>query len=116
VDERRVEERRKACWISGQITVKGNVTSAGDLVIDGKVEGAIEIGNHNLTIGETAEVIADLMAKDVTIAGTVNGNVLGSGRVELKKSGVIEGDITAPKFVMEDGAVLSGRVDTGTRK
>lgn len=116
MEERRGEERRKSCWISGQITVKGNVTSAGDLVIDGRVEGAIEIGNHNPTIGETATVIADLMANDVTVAGTVNGNVLGSGKVELKKSGVVEGDITAPKFVMEDGAVLSGKVDTGNRK
>ena len=64
-----VEERRKSCWISGAITVKGNVTSAGDLVIDGRVEGAIEIGDHNLTIGDTASVVADLMAKDVVIAG-----------------------------------------------
>jgi cytoskeletal protein CcmA (bactofilin family) len=111
-----MEERRKSCWISGAITVKGNVTSAGDLVIDGRVEGALEIGNHNLTIGETATVVADLMARDVTIAGTVQGNVLGSGKVELKKNSAVEGDITTPRFVMEEGAVLSGKVDTGDRK
>jgi cytoskeletal protein CcmA (bactofilin family) len=111
-----MEERRKACWISGAITVKGNVTSAGDLVIDGKVEGAIEIGDHNLTIGESASVVADLVAKDVTIAGTVKGNVLGSGKVELKKNSEVAGDITAPRFVMEEGAVLIGKVDTGNRK
>ena len=111
-----MEERRKACWISGAITVKGNVTSAGDLVIDGKVEGAIEIGDHNLTIGESATVIADLMAKDITIAGTVKGNVLGAGKVDLKKSCTVEGDITAPRFLMEEGAVLLGKVDTGNRK
>lgn len=111
-----MEERRKACWISGQITVTGNVTSAGDLVIDGKVEGAIEIGNHNLTIGESASVVADLIARDVTIAGTVKGNVLGSGKVELKKNSEVEGDITAPRFAMEEGAVLIGKVDTGQRK
>ena len=111
-----MEERRKACWISGAITVTGNVTSAGDLVIDGKVEGSIEIGNHNLTIGETAAVVADLIARDVTIAGTVKGNVLGSGKVDLKKSSTVEGDITAPRFAMEDGAVLIGKVDAGERK
>ena len=111
-----MEERRKSCWISGAITVTGNVTSAGDLVIDGRVEGAIEIGNHNLTIGETAAVVADLIARDVTVAGTVKGNVLGSGKVELKKSSTVEGDITAPRFSMEDGAVLIGKVDTGERK
>ena len=111
-----MEERRKACWISGAITVTGNVTSAGDLVIDGKVEGSIEIGNHNLTIGESAAVVADLIARDVTIAGTVKGNVLGSGKVELKKNSTVEGDITAPRFSMEEGAVLIGKVDTGERK
>lgn len=116
MEERRTEERRKSCWISGAITVKGNVTSAGDLVIDGKVEGAIEIGDHNLTIGEAASVVADLMAKDIIIAGTVQGNVLGSGKVELKKNSAVEGDITAPRFAMEEGAVLSGKVDTGSRK
>ena len=111
-----MEERRKSCWISGAITVTGNVTSAGDLVIDGKVEGAIEIGNHNLTIGESAAVVADLIARDVTIAGSVKGNVLGSGKVELKKNSSVEGDITAPRFAMEEGAVLTGKVDTGARK
>ena len=94
----------------------GNVTSAGDLVIDGRVEGSIEIGNHNLTIGESAAVVADLIARDVTIAGSVKGNVLGSGKVELKKNSTVEGDITAPRFAMEEGAVLVGKVDMGERK
>lgn len=87
MEERRVEERRKACWIGGQVTVTGNVTAAGDLV-----------------------------AKDVIIAGKVKGNVLGAGKVELRKSSDVEGDITAPRFMMEEGAVLSGKVDSGQRK
>ena len=116
MEERRAEERRKACWIGGQVTVTGNVTAAGDLVIDGKVEGTIELGDHNLTIGETAAVVADLVAKDVIIAGKVKGNVLGSGKVELTKNGEVEGDITAPRFMMEEGAVLSGKVESGQRK
>lgn len=111
-----MEERRKASWISEQVTVKGNVVSSADLIIDGKVEGTIELGDHNLTIGDAAIVIADLMAKDVIIAGKVTGNVVGAAKVELKKNGAVEGDITAPKFSMEDGAVLSGKVETGTRK
>ena len=110
------EERRKASWISEQVTVKGNVVSSADLVIDGRVEGTIELGDHNLTIGDGATVIADLMAKAVTIGGKVTGNVVGAAKVELKKNAAVEGDITAPRFSMEDGAVLSGKVDTGTKK
>ena len=111
-----MEERRKACWISGSILVKGDVVSTGDLVIDGKVEGTIELGDHSLTIGETATIVADLVARDVIINGKVTGNVMGTAKVELKRNGALDGDITAPKFMMEDGAVLSGKVDTGDRK
>jgi cytoskeletal protein CcmA (bactofilin family) len=109
------DERRRAAWIGGSVIVKGEVTSTMDLVIDGQVEGKIEIGDHNLTIGPDAEVTADLVAKSVTISGKVKGDVLSAGKVELKSSASVEGDITAPKLVMEDGAGLSGKVDTGTR-
>jgi cytoskeletal protein CcmA (bactofilin family) len=109
------EERRKAAWIGGSILVKGDVVSTEDLVIDGQVQGTIELGDHSLVIGQRASVVADLVAKMVTISGEVKGNVIGSGRVELKAGARVEGDITAPKFVMEDGAALSGKVDTGPR-
>jgi len=111
-----MEERRKAAWIGGSVLVKGSVVSTEDLVIDGQVEGTIENGNHSLTIGSAAVVIADLVAKSVTIAGTVKGSVMGNAKVELKSTAKVEGDITAPKFVMEDGALLMGKVDTGTKK
>jgi cytoskeletal protein CcmA (bactofilin family) len=110
------DERRRAAWIGGSILVRGDVVSSEDLVIDGKVEGTIELGNHNLTIGSGAAVVADLVAKNITISGELKGDVVGSGTVELKSSAKVEGDINAPKFVMEEGATLSGKVDTGTRK
>ena len=110
------EERRKAAWIGGSILVRGDVVCAEDLVIDGKVEGTIELGDHSLTIGQSAAVVADLVAKSVTISGSVKGNVMGNGKVELKSTAKVEGDVTAPKFSMEDGASLSGKVDTGAKK
>ena len=110
------DERRRAAWIGGSILVKGDVVSSEDLVIDGKVEGTIELGDHDLTIGAGASVVADLVAKNIMISGAVKGDVVGSGRVELKSSARVEGDINAPTFVMEEGATLSGKVDTGTKK
>ncbi|MFM8534802.1 MAG: polymer-forming cytoskeletal protein [Acidimicrobiia bacterium] len=113
-----MEERRKAAWIGGSVLVKGAVVSSEDLVIDGRVEGTIELGNHSLTIGAGAGavVVADLVAKSVTIAGTVKGSVMGSAKVELKSTAKLEGDIVAPRFAMEEGALLIGKVDTGARK
>ena len=110
------DERRKAAWIGGSILVKGDVVSTEDLIIDGKVEGTIELGNNSLTIGSGASVVADLVAKDITISGQVKGDVVGSAKVELKSSAKVEGDINAPIFLMEEGATLSGKVDTGTKK
>ena len=110
------DERRKAAWIGGSILVKGDVVSTEDLVIDGQVQGTIEIGDHSLTIGSGAAVVADLVAKNITISGQLKGDVVGSGTVELKSSARVEGDINAPKFMMEEGATLSGKVDTGTKK
>ena len=110
------EERRRANWIGESVIVKGDVVSSADLIIDGQVQGTIELGDHELTIGESASVIADLSAKAVIISGKVKGNVLGMLRVELKKTASVEGDVTAPKFTMEDGAALSGKIDTGDRK
>jgi cytoskeletal protein CcmA (bactofilin family) len=111
-----MEERRKAAWIGGSVLVKGEVASTEDLVIDGQVQGAIEVGNHSLTIGAGASVTADLVAKSITISGKVRGNVMGNAKVELKSTAKVEGDIIAPKFAMEDGATLAGKVDAGPKK
>jgi cytoskeletal protein CcmA (bactofilin family) len=110
------DERRKAAWISGAIVVKGDVVSTEDLVIDGQIHGSIELGDHSLTIGSDAKVVADLAAREILISGSVKGNVMGNAKVELKATAKVEGDISAPKFLMEDGATLVGKVDTGSKK
>jgi cytoskeletal protein CcmA (bactofilin family) len=119
MDQKRegVDERRTASWIGRMVKISGDVVSTGDLVIDGQVTGTIELGDHSLTIGPTAAVVADLSAKTITVSGKVKGNVMGAAKVELKSTGSIEGDVSAPAFVMDEGASLSGKVDAhGKRK
>jgi cytoskeletal protein CcmA (bactofilin family) len=111
-----LDERRLAAWIGKAVFVTGHVHCSEDLTIDGRVEGTIELGDHSLTIGVGAGVKADLVAKNITICGTVTGNVVATDRVELQATGSVSGDITAPKFAMADGAVLTGRVDTSGQK
>lgn len=111
-----MDERRLASWIGRSIQIKGDVVSSGDLVIDGQLVGTIDLGNHSVTVGAGAAVTADLVGQIVTIGGSVKGNVTGLAKVELKATGSVEGDVTAPKLVMADGATLSGKVDTGSRR
>jgi cytoskeletal protein CcmA (bactofilin family) len=110
------DERRVTAWIGQGVVVEGRITSEQDLRIDGKVEGTIEVGNHALTIGAGATVKADLVAKAVLISGAVVGNVTATDRVDLHGTGSVEGNITAPRLVMADGAVVKGEVDVAGRR
>jgi cytoskeletal protein CcmA (bactofilin family) len=107
------QERRTIAWIGKAVRVEGKVISGEDLTIDGDIVGSIELGGHSLTIGEDAQIKADLLAKIVTISGKVTGNVKAVEKVELRATGSVEGDITAPRFVMAEGAVVLGKVHAG---
>ena len=106
-------ERRMVAWIGKAVRVEGKVIGAEDLTIDGDVAGSIELGGHNLTIGPDANIRADLLAKIVTISGKVTGNVKAVEKVDLRATGSVDGDITAPRFVMADGATVMGKVQAG---
>ena len=106
-------ERRVVAWIGKAVRVEGKVISEEDLTIDGDVEGSIELGGHSLTIGQEARIRADLVAKTVTISGKVNGNVRAVDKVDLRATGSVDGNITAPRFVMTEGATVIGKVQAG---
>jgi cytoskeletal protein CcmA (bactofilin family) len=105
------DERRATAWIGQGVVIEGRITSAQDLRIDGRVEGSIEVGDHVLMVGARAEVKANLVAKSILISGTVIGNVTATQRLDLQATGSVEGDISSPRLVMVDGAVVKGRID-----
>ena len=107
------DERRVTAWIGQGVVVEGRITSAQDLRVDGRVEGTIEVGDHVLIVGATATVKASLAAKSILISGTVIGNVTATDGLDLQATGSVEGDISTPRLVMVDGAVVKGRVDAG---
>jgi cytoskeletal protein CcmA (bactofilin family) len=106
-------ERRKVAWIGPGVSVEGKLTSSEDLVIDGKVDGAIEVSDHHLSIGPAGAVTANLIARRITISGSVIGNVNALERVDLHATGTVTGDISTPRFVMAEGAEIAGKVDAG---
>jgi cytoskeletal protein CcmA (bactofilin family) len=112
---RPLEERRAVAWVGKSVVFKGDLTSLEDMTIDGHVEGTIELRDHSLTIGPDADIRADIVAKTVTVHGTVTGTITARETVEICQTGSVEGDITSPRLAMAGGAVLRGRVDTGTR-
>ena len=97
--------------IGKTVVICGEVKGSEDLIIDGRVEGTVSLSESRLTIGSSANVAADLSAKDILILGQVQGNLAASGRVELRAGCVVEGDIRALRLVVEDNAVFRGKVD-----
>lgn len=108
-----VDERRTAAWIGQGVLIEGRITSSQDLRIDGTVEGTIEVGNHVLIVGARAAVKANLVARSILISGTVIGNVTATDRIDLQATGSVEGDITSPRLMMVDGAIVKGKINTG---
>ena len=96
--------------IGKSISIKGDVVGEEDTVIEGRVEGHIELKNHHLTVGPNGDVRGEISAKQVTIVGKVTGNVSATERVEICDSGRIEGDISSARLLVQEGAELNGNV------
>jgi cytoskeletal protein CcmA (bactofilin family) len=97
--------------IGKTVVICGEVKGSEDLIVDGRVEGTVSLSESRLTIGPNANVAADLTAKDILIMGQVQGNLVASGRVELRGGCQVEGDIRALRLAVEDNAVFRGKVD-----
>ena len=97
--------------IGPSIQIKGELQGDEDLTIDGRVEGKIELRDHNLTVGPNGKIKADLFAKTIVIAGDVTGNAHAAERVEIAPTGRLTGDIHSPRITIADGAHFKGSVD-----
>ena len=97
--------------IGKTIVICGEVKGKEDLIVDGRVEGTVSMAENRLTIGPNADVAADLAARDVLVLGRVKGNIVASGRVELRSGCNLEGDIRALRLAVEDNAIFCGKVD-----
>jgi cytoskeletal protein CcmA (bactofilin family) len=94
------------------LVIKGDVTAAEDLVLEGRVEGSISLPDHVLTIGLGSELSAAVNARVVILQGAIAGDVNAFERVELKSTGRMAGDLITPKVQMSDGATFTGRLET----
>ena len=97
--------------IGKSVVIRGELSGNEDLYIDGDIEGTVTLPESRLTIGPNARVRADLTVRDVIIFGHLTGNVQATGRVDLRQSALVNGDILAGRLSIEESAVLTGRVE-----
>jgi cytoskeletal protein CcmA (bactofilin family) len=102
---------RASARLGASLHVKGEISGSEDLVIDGSVEGLIQLDERKLTVGATAKVTADIIAREVVVYGTVKGNLRAKDRIEIKKDGSVNGDLTTSRIMIEDGAYFKGSIE-----
>jgi cytoskeletal protein CcmA (bactofilin family) len=99
--------------IGRSITIKGEVKGDEDLLIQGRIDGSVTLKEHAVTVGPEGEVKADIGARVITVEGKVEGNLSAQEQVILRNSSRVQGNISAPRVVLEDGARFRGGVDMG---
>jgi cytoskeletal protein CcmA (bactofilin family) len=99
--------------IGPSITIRGEVSGDEDLLIEGKVDGSVDLELHAVTVGGEGRVKANITARVVTVEGEVEGDLKARDQVILRTAARVKGDITAPRVVLEDGANFRGLVDMG---
>ena len=97
--------------IGPSINIKGEVTGDEDLLIQGNVEGTINLQDNEVSIGQSGTVTADIQARVVKIEGEVKGDIRGKEKVIISQSGNVHGNIVAPRVTLEDGAIFKGSID-----
>ena len=103
-----VREERLAT-IGPSISIRGDISGEGNLLIEGRVQGGIELRQHEVTIGRAGHVKADVKAKRICVEGRIEGNLFGD-EIVVRESGRVEGDATAPRVTLEDGCHFRGKI------
>jgi cytoskeletal protein CcmA (bactofilin family) len=98
------------CIIGRNITIRGNLTGAEDLVVEGRIEGTVTLSNH-LTVEAPGIMEANLDVEDVTVNGTIHGDIRASRSIAINADAKVVGNIRAPRVIIEDGARFKGRVE-----
>ena len=97
--------------IGKSVVIKGELSGSEDLTIEGNVEGKIELRDNTLTIGPNGKIRAEVFAKQVIVLGEVTGNVTASEKVDIRDNGSVDGDVTAPRVAIAEGAHFRGAID-----
>lgn len=100
-----------AAVIGKSVQIRGEVKGNEDLVVEGLVEGTITLTESRLTVGASAHVTANVVARDVVVQGALKGDINAVGRVELRTGSTMTGNIRAARLSVEDNAIFSGKVE-----
>lgn len=93
------------------MVIKGDVKSRESLHIDGEVEGSLEMPGYRLTVSREGKLGANVIAREIELMGTANGDLQASSKITIRKGARLVGDLRAPGIVIEEGAYVKGKIE-----
>ena len=109
-------KRTGSATIGPSIKIKGDVTGDEDLVIQGRIDGTVNLTKHNVTVGPEGRVKANIFGRSVIVEGEVEGDLQGEEQIVLRRTAKVQGNISAPRVTLEDGASFRGGIDMQNQK
>ena len=91
--------------VSTDFRVIGNITSEGDVQLDGTVDGNVKA--KSLVIGPTGSIRGEVKADKVQVQGSVTGPIR-ARTLEIAKTAKVAGDVFYESLTVETGAVIDG--------
>src|ERR1700686_2542078 len=89
----------RATYLGPRLKIKGEIIGDEDLRIDSEVEGSISLGGHRLTVGQSARVGAEIVAREVVVQGEVTGDISAHDLIEIKRDGSVVGALATARIV-----------------
>ncbi len=103
--------KREAAVIGPSIHIDGDLRGEEDLLIEGEVNGTVQLKSNSLTIGANGKVRADVYAHSIFVEGLMEGDLFGSERVAIRKTAEVRGNVTSPRVSLEEGARFKGSIE-----
>jgi cytoskeletal protein CcmA (bactofilin family) len=105
------EQLRERTFIGSSVSIKGELSSKEDLLIQGRVEGEIDLKKNNVTIATDGHVKGEVYGKVISVEGAVQGNLFGEEKIVVRESAMVLGNLKSPLFSIEEGAKFKGHID-----
>jgi cytoskeletal protein CcmA (bactofilin family) len=102
---------KEQALIGSTIEIKGSIVGDEDLLVEGRVDGKIELRQHSVTVGKCGRIKADIYGRSIVVLGEVDGNLYGEEQIILRQSSNVRGNLVAPRVTLEDGANFRGSID-----
>jgi cytoskeletal protein CcmA (bactofilin family) len=97
--------------VGSSIAISGELSGSEDLLVQGRVDGKIDLAQNTVTIGKSGRVTADVFARVIHVEGEVKGNLFGSEQILVHGSGSVNGNLSSPRVALADGCKFKGSID-----